>query len=321
MKLVGRFIEFDPNEAGIPIEFYRDVFSRWNQIDHVRLPVRHIGYECSIATAHHLAFIGFEVESFGAFPGDFRGLELSDGKIAFTAPGNGHGNTCGETSVEWTWKNSLHTHGKHWPVGDFSFDMAVLPGLGLHGIHEMWMSFNIFGSEEIEGGDTIEIVDYSQDWHPAFVSFRSFLLQTFPSQVLKRIEHIGSTAIPGLPAKPIIDLLIEVPDFSTAREALVPLLTDESWEYCWHNHHFMLIKREKYKGKRTHHLHFVTEGHPQWRSASFRNYLRENPVKAAEYAALKKKLAIEFRNDRERYTAEKSSFITAVTDEAVGKAY
>ncbi len=140
-------------------------------------------------------------------------------------------------------------------------------------------------------------------------------------QVLNRVEHIGSTAIPNLPAKPIIDLLIEVPDFSIASKSILPLLNDESWEYCWYNHHFMLIKRDKYKGKRTHHLHFATKDHEKWKCISFRNYLKDNPGKAKEYAALKYRLTSQFRNDREKYTIEKSDFINKTTNLAIYNGY
>jgi GrpB-like predicted nucleotidyltransferase (UPF0157 family) len=321
MKLIGCITKFNPNGSGIPYEFYDKVFSKLSEIKHVKMPARHIGYECSFETDNHLSFLGFEVEKISALPDDFWFFELNDNSIKILAPNKVDENNMIESPVIWSWKNKLKTHEKYWNLGDFRFDFSKLYGINVSGTHEMWMNFNIFGNGVIEDDDRIEIVNYSPEWVNKFTDFKSYLIKTFPQEVLKRIEHIGSTSIPDLPAKPIIDLLIEVPDFSIARKRILPLLNDESWEYCWYNHHFMLIKRDKYKGKRTHHLHFVTKGHEQWRCISFRNYLRDNSTIAKEYSALKCKLAGEYRPDREKYTVEKTDFVQKITNEAIKKGY
>lgn len=319
LHLAGNFTTYDPNvkEPKELYAFYSNVFSKADRIGCIRMPPRHIGYECCTDERRNLVFIGFEVEKPGAVPEGLVLLSIGDTHMTLreqTSPGVF---STKEIPMRWRWRDSLSVHGQDWGVGELLVDIKELFGVEECGTRELWMNFNVFGTGPIEGGDRIEIVDYRDSWPGEFDSFRTLLTSHFPSDLFTRIEHIGSTAVPGLPAKPIIDLLVEVPSFAQAREKIIPLLDDQSWEYCWFNRHFMLIKREKYKGVRTHHVHVVTKDHEQWRCVAFRDHLRANPRKVREYAALKRQLATEFPGDRERYTWAKADFITATTDEAI----
>jgi GrpB-like predicted nucleotidyltransferase (UPF0157 family) len=121
-----------------------------------------------------------------------------------------------------------------------------------------------------------------------------------------------------MPAKPVIDVLVEVPSYDDARRVLIPALNDESWEYWWYTDHMIFIKRDMVTGKRTHHIHIAPPGHRLWEGLAFRDYLIAHPETAGEYAALKQELAALFRTEREKYTDAKTAFIRAITDKARG---
>jgi GrpB-like predicted nucleotidyltransferase (UPF0157 family) len=129
------------------------------------------------------------------------------------------------------------------------------------------------------------------------------------------VEHVGSTAIPGLPAKPILDLLATVADLAVADE-VAGLLAPAGWHYLPpeldgrpHERFFVQVV----DGHRAAHLHLMWTGSPQRQELlRFRDVLRENPRLAADYASLKAGLADTHRDDRERYTAAKRDFVAGV---------
>lgn len=173
--------------------------------------------------------------------------------------------------------------------------------------------------------ESVEVVDYDPDWPASFERERTHLLACLPQDIIVRIEHFGSTAVPGLSAKPIIDILVEVTDLGTVREKVVPVLESQSYEYFWRPtfgddgepFYAWFIKRDPRTGRRTHQIHMVERGFVEhWDRLLFRDYLVEHPDVAREYEALKRRLAAEFSGDRVRYTQEKTDFITAVTKRA-----
>lgn len=171
--------------------------------------------------------------------------------------------------------------------------------------------------------ETVAIVAYDPAWPAAFAAEAAHLRDCLPGDLLGRIEHVGSTAIPGLPAKPIVDLLIEVPSLAAARARLAPRLRgDTTYEYFWRPGlaagdpwYCWFIKRTA-DGRRTHHLHFVEPGFPQWRWLAFRDWLRTHPEDAAAYADLKRQLATAHPADRIAYTQGKGEFIRRITAQA-----
>jgi GrpB-like predicted nucleotidyltransferase (UPF0157 family) len=123
------------------------------------------------------------------------------------------------------------------------------------------------------------------------------------------IHHIGSTAVPGLEAKPIIDILAGMRDLETARACFEPL-ADLDYLYALYRSEEMHWFCKPHPSRRTHHLHLVPVGSRRYEEElAFRDRLRDDPTLAAEYADLKRSLASRFRDDREGYTDAKAEFI------------
>jgi GrpB-like predicted nucleotidyltransferase (UPF0157 family) len=167
--------------------------------------------------------------------------------------------------------------------------------------------------------ETVSIVPYDPRWPDLFEAEADFLRRTLPQRLLRRIEHFGSTAVPALAAKPIIDILIEVTDADETQEHIVPILTSHGYDYFWRTDvqppYAWFIKRDP-EQRRTHHLHFVEADSMLWERLLFRDYLRRYPDEARRYAELKLSLADEFPNDRVAYSQGKTEFIVAVTEKA-----
>ena len=169
----------------------------------------------------------------------------------------------------------------------------------------------------------VEIVAYDPRWPDSFEREKVHLFAVLPSDIIRRVEHFGSTAVPGLAAKPIVDMLVEVSALDDVKARVVPVLEKEGYDYVWRPTsgedvppwYAWFIKRDA-AGARTHHIHMVEASFPQWESLIFRDYLRAHPDVGAEYAALKRRLASEFPNDRVAYTEGKSDFVRRVTARA-----
>ena len=175
--------------------------------------------------------------------------------------------------------------------------------------------------------EEIEISPYDSRWPELFDLERRHLRECLPADLLGRIEHFGSTAVPGLSAKPIVDMLVEVTDLGAARERIAPVLESQGYDYFWRPtegedgppFYAWFIKRDRGTGARTHHIHMVESGpefRGHWDRLLFRDYLIGHPDAAREYEALKVRLASATRGDRVAYTRGKSAFIEKTTQEA-----
>ena len=162
--------------------------------------------------------------------------------------------------------------------------------------------------------DEVIIVDADPRWAEAFALERDRMLRTLEGRVVA-IEHIGSTAVPGLASKPIIDLLC---GFRTLDEATaaVPLLVTQGWDYPEDinaritDRRFLKLAKD---GVRTHHAHLIVHDGPLWNEyVVFRDRLRESDALRDEYEELKRSLAEKFRDQRDSYTASKGSFVAGV---------
>ena len=167
----------------------------------------------------------------------------------------------------------------------------------------------------------VTIVEYRPEWKKMFENEKSILqkaLGEFPA----RIEHIGSTAIAGLTAKPIIDIMIGLKDFSAA-QSVVPRIEALGYEYISRYEDEMPFRRYFAKdsgGVRTHQIHMVEIGGEFWeRHILFRDYLRQNPAVAGQYASLKKELAGREWTDVNEYADAKTQFIKLIEDKAKEK--
>ncbi|MGH8907148.1 MAG: GrpB family protein [Egibacteraceae bacterium] len=154
----------------------------------------------------------------------------------------------------------------------------------------------------------VEIVPYDPLWPGRFEAEREGLAEVLAPWLDGGIHHVGSTAVPGLAAKPVIDIMAGVRDLDEARAAISPLAAlgyvnapYRDWLVWFCKPHF---------SHRTHHLHLVEPRHPEWAARlAFREILRKDHRAAADYQRLKEHLAARFRNDREAYTDAKTDFI------------
>jgi len=171
--------------------------------------------------------------------------------------------------------------------------------------------------------EDVAVVPYDPRWPELFEEEKRHLSSCLPPELLGRIEHFGSTAVPGLPAKPIVDMLVEVTDLDETRRRIAPILENLGYDYFWRPtwgddvppFYAWFIKRGS-DGKRTHHIHMV-EGHfEHWDRLLFRDYLRAHPETAEEYAALKLTLAQAHQGDRVAYTKGKTDFIVRIMERA-----
>ncbi|HET6747061.1 MAG TPA: GrpB family protein [Candidatus Saccharimonadales bacterium] len=157
---------------------------------------------------------------------------------------------------------------------------------------------------------TVRLQAYDPNWAIEFERERQRLLDVFGDRLIA-IEHIGSTSVPGLPAKPIIDMIAAIRSFDELENFVEPL-QELGYEYSPER---MFTDRKFFpKGphsSRTHHLNFVlNDDANQWASPLlFRDYLRNHQEARNEYARLKFLLAGKYSNDREMYTKSKSDFI------------
>jgi GrpB-like predicted nucleotidyltransferase (UPF0157 family) len=172
--------------------------------------------------------------------------------------------------------------------------------------------------------EDVAIVAYDPAWPELFRQERDHLLGCLPNDLVRRIEHFGSTAIPGLAAKPVVDILVEVSDLEATKTRIVPVLESQGYEYLWRPTHgddvppfyAWFIKRNPATRVRTHHVHMVEADFEHWDSLLFRDYLIDRPGIALEYQRLKVQLAAEHPNDRVAYTNGKSEFVQRVTADA-----
>ena len=164
--------------------------------------------------------------------------------------------------------------------------------------------------------DEIEIAPYDPDWPAAFERERHRLAAALPDVAILDLVHFGSTAIANMPAKPIIDMLMIVPDLATARAALPERLNSLGYDFWADNpktDRLFFVRGMPPRGvKRTHHLHICEPGSDMHQRLAFLDYLNAHPGEAAAYADLKKDLAVRHRTDRESYTRAKQSFVDRI---------
>jgi len=154
----------------------------------------------------------------------------------------------------------------------------------------------------------IEVVEYNPSWPETFKE-ESYLLRETLGDIAVAVQHIGSTAVPGLAAKPIIDILIEVTDLAAldARNRDMELIGYEpKGEFGIPGRRYF----QKGGDNRTHQIHaFVAGDVNVSRHIAFRDYLRSNPGVADEYGVLKKKVAETCDNDIGKYCDGKDAFV------------
>jgi GrpB-like predicted nucleotidyltransferase (UPF0157 family) len=166
--------------------------------------------------------------------------------------------------------------------------------------------------------EAVRIVPYDPAWPARFAEEEERIYAALGGLVFA-VRHIGSTAVPGLPAKPIIDILAGLPALENV-PAAVPRLESLGYEYLGE---YGIPERHYFRrppgpaATRLFHVHMVQVGSPFWADhLLFRNYLRRHPEEAARYAALKQDLAARHGKDRDAYTADKTDFVQGTLERA-----
>lgn len=163
----------------------------------------------------------------------------------------------------------------------------------------------------------VQIVDYDAAWPKRFARERELLLEVLGEHVVGGIHHVGSTAVAGLSAKPTIDIMAGVAGLEQSRQCFAAL-SRASYLYAPYRPDEMHWFCKPDPIRRSFHLHLVPHGSRRFAATlAFRDRLRAEPSCAAEYEALKRRLAARYAEDREAYTAAKADFILATSAEAL----
>jgi GrpB-like predicted nucleotidyltransferase (UPF0157 family)/RimJ/RimL family protein N-acetyltransferase len=186
--------------------------------------------------------------------------------------------------------------------------------------HEHWaMTYEDFIRDDAETlkKDHVNIVNYDPEWQAQAIEEMTQLRAVLPSSKIIDIQHVGSTAIPQMAAKPIIDIQIAVPSLEEMKLLAVPALQKLGYEFWSENPDperlFFVKGMPPFGEKRTHHVHIVEPTSKHWRGKIyFRNYLIAHPAIAKEYQELKIKLAQHYTYDREEYTNAKAEFVARI---------
>lgn len=166
---------------------------------------------------------------------------------------------------------------------------------------------------------TVKLKPYNPRWAIAFRTEERRLRRALGKLVVD-IQHIGSTAISGMAAKPIIDISVGVRTMGDAGRCIQPLRKlGYEWRRDFGGPHVQLLFVKGPEQKRTHYLHLMKYDGALWENdIFFRNYLRRHKRQAKAYANLKRRLAARFSSDRPSYTSAKAKFILGVIKKASG---
>ncbi|MDQ2736634.1 MAG: GrpB family protein [Pseudomonadota bacterium] len=160
--------------------------------------------------------------------------------------------------------------------------------------------------------ERVHLAPYEPVWPELFSQKRQRLLSLFPQ--LLEVEHFGSTAVPGMAAKPIIDILGGVTSMKAADALFEPVLaagytTSREFNATLADRRWFMRSSG---GRRTHHLHVVVHRGPVWAERlRFRDLLRGDTSLAHSYSQLKSALSVRFQHDREAYTDAKAEFVAS----------
>ena len=309
IALVGGKETIARGDTDAVMRFYGGLFSRLAQeVPGLGELTRYVGFQRRVSEGAYAHFFGIEVEAGengslaaripeGMLAWDLRAGEQIVWRHREAAPSR--------SPITWAWLDRPPSG--RW-TGEYCRD----------GERPWWISAHAYVDPSAAApDDAVALVDPDPAWADQYREMAGWLRHRLGPEIALRTEHYGSTAIPGIPAKPIVDMLIEVPSFAAAKRKFLPALNDERWEYWWYNDHMMFIRRARRMGPRTHHLHLAPRGHRLWEGLAFRDYLRAHPQTAARYAALKRELAQAHRQDREAYTEAKTTFVRQITARAL----
>lgn len=167
-----------------------------------------------------------------------------------------------------------------------------------------------------EHDDIVVLHAHDPAWPARFQSEAGLLTAALRPWITGGVHHVGSTAVPGLAAKPVIDIMVGVDDLEASRPCIDVL---GGLDYCYAPHRADVMHWfcKPTPARRTHHLHLVPTGSERFTDVlAFRDYLRAHPDIAREYERLKQHLAARHRHDRTAYTDGKSELVATLTKNA-----
>lgn len=161
--------------------------------------------------------------------------------------------------------------------------------------------------------EPVQIVPYDNTWPLRFAEESARIEQLIAEWITGGVHHVGSTSVPGLAAKPIIDIAVGVADLASSRPC-IDLLAQLDYCYAPYRAEVMHWFCKPSPSHRTHHLHLLPTGSQRLHDElAFRDYLRAHPTVASEYSLLKRDLAGRYRDDRDAYTDAKHDFVADTT--------
>lgn len=166
----------------------------------------------------------------------------------------------------------------------------------------------------------IKLEIYNQDWSNQFKKEKKRILEAGGEWVIQ-LEHVGSTAVQGMQAKPTIDMCLSVHSLAVADKSIIPMLEELGYEYLAYLEDMIPERRYCQRlhadGRHLFHVHIVEQGRKiQQDYLLFRDYLITHPKDASDYAQLKSSLSKQFSDDRNAYTDGKALFIQTTLDKA-----
>lgn len=318
MTLVGG-LRIGPPAPG-DYRFHADLFARMTkEVESTGLLTRYVAFEYLTGASDPLLFLGIEVDGIRNIPEGMIAWDLSEDSLTVLQATRGPNRVVWQEDVTWLWRDASPSPCGRGVTGEFS---VRVPGAwaadGAPARRAFSMSANAYVAPGQAGcDDGVHLVAYDPAWPRAFNEMARRLREHLGGEVALDIQHFGSTSIPGMIAKPVIDVLVEVPSYAAAKQRALPSLNDETWEYWWYAGHMTFIKRDGLMGARTHHVHMMPAGRALQERIAFRDYLRSHAGDASRYAALKLRLAGEHRTNREQYTDAKASFVNEIVAKAM----
>jgi GrpB-like predicted nucleotidyltransferase (UPF0157 family)/GTPase SAR1 family protein len=235
--------------------------------------------------------------------------------------GKGYGTEVAKALINWGFK--------HLPVSkivafvhpDNTASQQILKKSGMINLGIQNCYYGNLVKYEIYKDDSIELIPYRAEWLNMAEEEIKRLQDILPTQHILDVQHVGSTAIPDIQGKPIIDIQIAVDSLIAMKPIAITTLKNLGYEYWSDNpdteRMFFVKGMPPFGDKRTHHVHIVEPASRHWQEKiQFRDYLLSHPEVAREYEGLKLQLANQHVYDREKYTDAKTQFINNVLKKA-----
>lgn len=298
-NLVGQARDLSRPDDDEALAFYGALFSRLPRAGlHLAPVTRFLGYQSPGAAGRTRHLFGVEVEALTVLPEGLTGWSFGNDTLTRRSEERSTARP-----LRWLW-SAMPSEDGCGTVGEFVDDEG----------RAYWLSAQSYFRPDGQGAvdDSIQLVEPDPTWPEQYAAFMPELIGLLGADIALRVEHYGSTAIPGIPAKPVLDILVEVPSFAVAKARAMPRFNRLNWDYWWHAEHMLFVRRDGLMGARTHHVHLAPNGHRLWEGLRFRDHLRAHPADARAYAALKRELAAAHGRDRERYTLAKTEFVSAI---------